>query len=136
MNTVNWSRLMIIGALAVVILSLAGIIAAVLLTGGVKSAPEVSALVAWVGTLVGLFAALVKLQSVSNTLNGHLTAHEDQVRQQTQHQAAVEQADVEQLLGRLVRTAVTDAMSRERASQLPAPPANGGSTNEQSAAGA
>lgn len=88
MSAITKGQAIIAVAIAVVILSLCGIIVTVVLTGGVKSIAEVTLLIGLVGTLVSAFLAVLKLGQVSDQLNGHLALHEQSATEQAQQQQA------------------------------------------------
>lgn len=88
MSRFTQGQLVIAVTLGVVIISLAAIIATLVLTGGTKSAAEVTFLIGIIGTLVGLFGAVLKLGQVSQQINGHVAQHEAEAEERTQRMTA------------------------------------------------
>lgn len=72
--------------LGVVVLAICAIIVTLVLSGGVKSAAEVTFLIGLLGTLVGLLTTVFKLGQVSQQINGHLESHAQLAAQNTQDQ--------------------------------------------------
>lgn len=86
LQTITKSQYIVGITLGVVAIAIAAIIVTLILSGGVKSAAEVTFLIGLMGTLVGLLTTVFKLGQVSQQINGHLEAHESLAAQNTQDQ--------------------------------------------------
>lgn len=86
MNKLTQGQVIIGITLGVVMIALAAIILTLVLSGGVKTAAEVTFLIGIIGTLAGLFGAVLKLGQVSQQINGHIEQHvqEAEARQKEQ----------------------------------------------------
>lgn len=114
MSKLTQGQVIIVVTLGVVMIALAAIIATLVLTGGVKTAAEVTFLIGIIGTLAGLFGAVLKLGQVSQQINGHIEQHvEEAQRQQNERTAEVMQPMIDQAIARTL-AGQTDIVSQLR----------------------